>query len=82
MKKSNINTIDTKKLVGISMFAALAYAVTFVFRIPVMFLTFDAKDAIITIASLMYGPVPGIAISFTVAFLELITISGSAGTWL
>ena len=32
---------DTKRLVGMAMFAALAYAVTFVFRIPVMFLTFD-----------------------------------------
>lgn len=69
--------LDTKKLVGMAMFAALAYAVTFVFRIPVMFLTFDAKDAIIIIASLIYGPVSGIIISLTVALIELITISGT-----
>ena len=48
----NQRSIDTKKLVGISMFCALAYGATFVFRIPVMFLTFDAKDTIITIAAL------------------------------
>ena len=73
----NQRSIDTKKLVGISMFCALAYGATFVFRIPVMFLTFDAKDTIITIAALMYGPVSGVAISFVTALLELITISGT-----
>ena len=76
MNKSN-KSIDTKALVGIAMFAALAYGVTFVFRIPVMFLTFDAKDTLITIASLIYGPVSGIVISLLVALIELITISGT-----
>ena len=74
--KSNTK-FDTKRLVGMAMFAALAYAVTFVFRIPVMFLTFDAKDAIIIISSLIYGPLAGVFISLTVALLELITISGT-----
>lgn len=71
------SSFDTKKLVGMAMFAALAYAVTFVFRIPVMFLTFDAKDAVITIASLMYGPVSGVVISFTVALVEMISVSST-----
>lgn len=74
---NNTKSFDTKKLVGIAMFAALSYGVTFVFRIPVMFLTFDAKDTFITIAALMYGPVSGIAISLVAALLELITISGT-----
>ena len=73
----NTKSSDTKKLVGIAMFAALAYGVTFVFRIPVMFLTFDAKDTLITIAALMYGPVSGIVISLLTALIELITISGT-----
>ncbi len=68
---------DTRRIVGISMFVALAYAVTFVFRIPVMFLTFDAKDAVIIIASLIYGPVSGVVISFLVALIEFITVSGT-----
>ena len=75
--KNTKESLDTKKLVGIAMFAALAYAVTFVFRIPIMFLTFDAKDAVITIASLIYGPLAGVIISFLVAFIELISISGT-----
>lgn len=75
---SNISKqIDIKRLVGISLFAALAYSVTFVFRIPVAFLTFDAKDTLIAIAALMYGPVSGIIIAFLAAFLEFITISGT-----
>lgn len=73
----NTKSFDTKKLVGIAMFAALAYGVTFVFRIPVMFLTFDAKDTLITIAALMYGPVSGVVISLITALIELITISGT-----
>lgn len=73
----NTKSIDTKKLVGIAMFAALAYGVTFVFRIPVSFLTFDAKDTMITIAALIYGPISGIIISLLAALLELITISGT-----
>ena len=76
MNKTN-NKQQTKKLVGMAMFAALAYAVTFVFRIPVMFLTFDAKDAIITIAALMYGPLAGVAISLIVALIEALSISGT-----
>ena len=53
-----------------AMFAALAYGVTFVFRIPVQFLTFDAKDAVISIASFIYGPTSAIVISLIAAFIE------------
>ncbi|MBE6537227.1 MAG: ECF transporter S component [Ruminococcaceae bacterium] len=77
MNKNNTKSFDTRKLVGIAMFAALAYGVTFVFRIPVAFLTFDAKDTLIIIAALMYGPISGLIISLIAALLELITISGT-----
>ena len=70
-------SFEVKRLVGMAMFAALAYAVTFVFRIPVMFLTFDAKDAVITIAALMYGPISGVVISLAVALVEMISVSGT-----
>ena len=71
---------DVKRLVGMAMFAALAYGVTFVFRIPVQFLTFDAKDAVLTIAAFIYGPIAAIIMSLVPALLELITISGT-GPW-
>jgi riboflavin transporter FmnP len=66
-----------KRLVGIGCFSALAYIVTFVVRIPVQFLTFDAKDAVIVIASFIYGPQSGLIISLLAALIELITISGT-----
>lgn len=63
-----------------AMFAALAYGVTFVFRIPVQFLTFDAKDAILTIAAFIYGPISAIIMSLVPALIEFVTISGT-GFW-
>lgn len=69
--------IDTKRLVGMAVFAALAFGVTFVFRIPIEFLTFDAKDAVLTVASFIYGPIAAVVMSLTAALLELITISST-----
>lgn len=71
---------DIKRVVGMALFSALAYAVTFVFRIPVDFLTFDAKDAVLTIAAFIYGPVSAIIMSAIPALIEFITIS-STGPW-
>ena len=73
-------SFNVKRLVGMAMFSALAYGVTFVFRIPVQFLTFDAKDAILTIASFIYGPIAAIIMALVPAFIEFITISGT-GFW-
>ncbi len=75
MQKRNQQTV--RNLVAMAMFAALAYGVTFVFRLPVMFLTFDAKDAVITIAGFIYGPVAAIVIAAVAALLEFITISST-----
>ncbi len=58
-----------------AIFAALAYAVMFVFRFNVQFLTFDLKDAVITVAGLLLGPVAALVISLLVAVLEFITVS-------
>lgn len=74
------DSVNVKRIVGIAMFAALAYGVTFVFRIPVQFLTFDAKDAVLTIAAFIYGPVAAIIMSLIPALIEFITIS-STGFW-
>ena len=73
-------SFDTKRLVGMAMFAALAYGITFVFRIPVEFLTFDAKDAVLTIAAFIYGPAAALVMSLIPALIEFITIS-STGFW-
>ncbi len=67
----------TRRLVLSAVFAALAYSVVLIFRFNVQFLTFDLKDAVITVAGLLLGPVPALAISVLVTVLEFITVSGT-----
>ena len=62
-------------MVFLALFSALAYALTFFFSIKVGFLTFDVKDAVITVAAFLFGPVAGVIISLLVATLELVTVS-------
>lgn len=69
-----------RKMTLLAVFTALAYAVTFTFRINVSFLTFDAKDAIVGIAAMIFGPASGAIISFLVATIEQITV-GDTGFW-
>ena len=62
------------------MFAAMAYCVSFIFRINVSFLTFEAKDSIVCIAAMILGPGAGAVISLLVATIEQITV-GDTGFW-
>ncbi len=71
----NKSSLLLKKITGIAVFSALAFVTALVFRLPVGFLTFDAKDAVITIAALVYGPISAPIMSLIVAFLEMITLS-------
>ena len=43
------------RMVMIALFCALAFAVMPLFRINVMFLTFDIKDAVITVPAYFYS---------------------------
>ena len=64
-----------RKLVFMALFTALAYASTMIIHPKVLFLTFDVKDAIITLASMSFGAISGVVISALVAFIEFISIS-------
>ena len=69
---------DLKKYIGIAVFAALAFVTAFICNVipPVAgFLSLDVKDAVIAIASFVYGPISAVAISFIAAFIEFITFS-------
>lgn len=67
-----------KNLVIAAIFCSLAYAaMTATGWIKVQFLTFDAKDTVITIAGLVLGPIYSVVISFIVAFIEFITVSAT-----
>lgn len=78
MKKDNSYLI--KHMVGMALFSALAYAVSFITPLKVQHLSFDAKDAVLVIASFIYGPASSIVMSLLTAFLEFITF-GSTGIW-
>lgn len=63
-----------------ALFCALAYASTFIFHFKVMFLTFDIKDAIVTLSGLLFGPIYSLSISAIVSLLEFISM-GETGFW-
>lgn len=72
----NVKKIGLKNLSVLAMLCAFSFICTLVFRFEVGgFLTFDIKDAVLTIASLIYGPFAGVLCSGVVAFLEFILIS-------
>lgn len=76
-KKQN-TTIYLEKVIGISIFSALAFIVAFVCNIipPIAgFLSLDMKDAVIAIAAFIYGPISGVIIAFIAAFIEFLTFS-------
>ncbi len=66
---------DIKKISVAAMLTAVAFLCTFVFRFKVSFLTFDFKDAVISIVSLLYGPLYGVMSAGLVAFFEFISFS-------
>ena len=76
MHKKNIK-IDTRTVVGVAVFSALAFVLSLVIRFPVMFLTFDVKDAIICTSAFIYGPIAAPIVSVLAALLELITVSST-----
>ncbi len=71
----NKNSQKIRRMVVISVFAALAYVAMLAIHIKVGFLTLDVKDAVITLCGLYFGPVASLIISVLVPLLEYITIS-------
>lgn len=73
--------IDTRLIVCLGMFCAIAYAVMYVSKlIPINvagFLNFDFKDVVIVICGYLFGPVAGMIVSVLVSFIEMITVSGT-----
>lgn len=64
-----------KKLTVSSLLTALAYLCVFLLRFKVSFLTFDLKDAVLSVTAFIYGPLTAVCSAVAVAFLELITVS-------
>lgn len=72
----NQRSFNTKKIVLLAMFAAIAYVMVMAIRIPVvLFLSYEPKDVIITIGGFLFGPVAAAGISLLVALVEMVSIS-------
>ncbi|MDE7436823.1 MAG: ECF transporter S component [Lachnospiraceae bacterium] len=70
-----------KKLTVIAMFAAMAYIMAMIGRVPiVLFLKYDPKDIIITLGGFLWGPLTACAVSVMVSLLQMFTTS-STGAW-
>ena len=73
MQNSNKNKIRTLTLIAV--FIALAYISVTVLKFNVQFLTFDLKDAIMTVGAMLLGPIAGLIMAFLVALIEFLTVS-------
>ena len=73
MKKQQV---DTRRLIVMALFCAMAFTATAVFRIPVvLWLKFDPKDCLLAIGGMLYGPVAALMMSAVVSLVEMFTIS-------
>ena len=73
MKNNTDNSLRIKRMTFIALFCALAFIVSLIFPIKVMFLTLDFKDCIMAICGMFFGPVAGICTAVIVPFIELLT---------
>lgn len=70
------NTVDTRKLIVMALFCALAFASTALFRIPVvLWLKYDPKDCLLAIGGMLYGPMAAVLMTVVISLVEMITIS-------
>ena len=72
----------TKQITFTGLFCAVAYLSVFLFRFSGIggFLTFDAKDAVLVLCGLFFGPWYGLGATLAVTLLEAVTAS-STGVW-
>lgn len=66
---------EIRTMVTVAVFCAVSYICQFMFRIHVGFLTFDAKDAVMTVGAMLFGAPWGVLMALLVALLEMITLS-------
>ena len=77
MRKTITKHEHIKALSAVGLFCALAYVCCVLFHFKAGFLTFDLKDAVMTVGAMIFGPVYGVAMALIVAIIEGITISST-----
>ncbi len=76
MKKTKIDRrAAIRTMVTVAVFCAVAFISQFIFKIRVFgFLSFDAKDAVMAVGAMAFGPASGFLMSILLATLESITM--------
>ena len=77
MSKQTYKSDKIRTIVAVGVFSALAFICCLLFHFKAAFLSFDLKDAVMTVGAMLFGPIYGFAMSLIVALLELITISST-----
>ncbi len=68
----------TQQLTRLAIFAAMAYIVMLVGRVPVyQFLSYDPKDVILTIAGFAFGPIAAVSVTVVVSLIEMLVNSST-----
>lgn len=75
MSQNKSNSTNVRTLVAVGVFAALAFVCCVLFHFKAAFLTFDLKDAVMTIGAMLFGPLYGFAMALIVCIIESLTIS-------
>lgn len=71
---------NTHRLTLMAMFAALAYILMAVGRIPIStvpFLKYDPKDFVLVVCGFLLGPIPALLVATGVSIFEMITVSST-----
>ena len=63
--------------VAVGVFSAFAFVCTVIFHFKAAFLSFDLKDAVMTVGAMIFGPIYGLAMSVIVSLAEMLTISNT-----
>ena len=73
---------DTKKLVGMSMFVALAFVASLATAwLKIAFLTIDIKDAVLTVGAFIYGPLAALPMSLVTALVSSLITGFETGVY-
>lgn len=74
MSKSTYKSDKVRTIVAVGVFSAFAFVCCVLFHFKAAFLTFDLKDAVMTVGAMLFGPIYGLAMTIIVSLIEL-TIS-------
>lgn len=75
MQTNNKNHI--RQMVAVGVFVALSYICCVLFHFKASFLSFDLKDAVMTIGAMFFGPLAGLVTVLLTCLIEFVTISST-----